>query len=204
MRKEFGTDSRAVVLDNDLCLRAGASQDDPHASAVGRELERVREQVPDDLLQTGGVSGHRSNRRVQLPIDGDAFRIRCRFDGLDGCVDDRCQVNALNVEAELARHDPADVEQVRNELRLKSSIAGDDLQTAGRQPDVVALLQHQVRPTENRIQRRAQFVRDHRHEVILQTIGPLRFSPSGALGEKQPLSFAHRRLTLEPRPVDAR
>ena len=40
-------------------------------------------------------------------------------------------------------------------------------------------------------------MRDHRHEVVLQTIGPLRFSPSGAFGDEQPLTFAHRRLTLD-------
>ena len=77
-----------------------------------------------------------------------------------------------------------------------SRVAGDDLETACGQRRVVGLLQHQLGPAENRIQRRPQLVRDHRHEVVLQTIGALGFGASRALGDQQPLTFARRGLTL--------
>src|SRR5438128_3708762 len=54
VRNELRRDPDARVGDDDLDARLGARETHAHAAARRRELDRVREQVPDDLLQTIG------------------------------------------------------------------------------------------------------------------------------------------------------
>jgi hypothetical protein len=60
---ELGIQSRAVVLHGELDVRVHAQQPDLHPPALGGELDGVREEVPDDLLEAVGIAGHRPDLR---------------------------------------------------------------------------------------------------------------------------------------------
>jgi hypothetical protein len=112
VREEVRTNAGTVVLHNDFRLRPGAPHDDTHAPTLGRELECVGEQIPDHLLQPRRIASHRSDRGVQLALNPDAFLIGGVLNGLNGRVDHGCEMDALHIEVEFPRDDPADVEQV--------------------------------------------------------------------------------------------
>ena len=60
--EELGRHARARVADLDRELALAAGEGDRHAPVRRRELDRVRDEVPDDLLQAVGVA-RRSGRR---------------------------------------------------------------------------------------------------------------------------------------------
>lgn len=57
VRQEFGADTLAIVGYADFDLRVFARQAERDAAAGPREFHRIRQQVPDDLLQSGGIAG---------------------------------------------------------------------------------------------------------------------------------------------------
>ena len=54
VRQEIRLDAGPRVGDRDFHLRARPPQAELDGAAFGRELDRIREQVPDDLLQPIG------------------------------------------------------------------------------------------------------------------------------------------------------
>ena len=56
MRQELGFNPYTVVADGDFDLISGAAQTHFDTPAFVRELDGIRQQVPDDLLQTIGVA----------------------------------------------------------------------------------------------------------------------------------------------------
>jgi hypothetical protein len=149
-------------------VRACLLQHHPHVSAGRRELESVGEQVPHDLLQPGGVASHRADGPIQFVVDRDAFRLGGRLNGFDGRINRRCKIDALHLQLQLARNDPADVEQVRDQLGLKPRVSGHDPQAARDQCAVCGLSLYQLSPSEDGVQGRPQFVRDHGDEIVFQ------------------------------------
>ena len=87
---------------------------------------------------------------------------------------------SLQAQRELAADDPRDVQDVGDELCLRLGVVLDDTRgTLDR--GLVALPDLQdVRPAEDRVQRRAQLVRERREELVLQPVHRLRVE-AGAL-----------------------
>src|SRR5208337_5385078 len=69
--KKLGRDTLAGVSHDDLHVRIDALQHDIHPSALGAELDGVREQVPDDLLQTLVVAGDRAGAAIERSLKPD-------------------------------------------------------------------------------------------------------------------------------------
>src|SRR6188508_2287152 len=63
VRQKILTDTFAIVTDAQLGLHPFALQVDLDLAALGRELDRVGEQVPDNLLQARGISRRVGRRR---------------------------------------------------------------------------------------------------------------------------------------------
>ena len=112
--------TRAVVLtDGDI--------DTP---ARRRELDRVGEQVPDHLLQSGW------RRRRIAPAAGvePQAQARSALASAAGRIDSSAASTAAAgsigayLEPQLAREDPRDVEQILDESRLQVRVALDDLE----------------------------------------------------------------------------
>ena len=107
-----------VSCDRDLDVGVHASRRTWTLAAPGRELDGVGEQVPDDLLQPVGVAGDRARLGVQdRRWSADPLGLGRRAHGVQRGLDHRPRARTgLHVQAQLARDDARDVEDVRDEL----------------------------------------------------------------------------------------
>ena len=129
----------------------------------------------------------------------------------DGCTvssaprDDLAGVDERAIEAELAGHDARHVQQLVDEPCLALGVVEDRL--AGGRPSRLrqdARAEH-VGPSENRVERRAQLVRDRCEELVLQAVGRFGAGAGGALPLEQldarcleALHFVEQPLGLRP------
>jgi hypothetical protein len=154
-------------------MRIHALEDDLHLAVLGRELDRVRKQVPDHLLEPPRVSRYRTGRRVEELLDAYAFRVGGRRHRIDSRFHEAHRLYRLDVEAQLARRDPAHVEQVFDELRLHACVALDRLETLLQRGLLLELAPQDLRPAEDRAQRRAKLVRQGCEELVFHGAGAL-------------------------------
>jgi hypothetical protein len=79
-------------------------------------------------------------------------------------------------------------------LRLQPGVASDNVEPAVEEREVLGGTGHQLRPAENRIERRSQLVRHHRHEFVLDPAGALGLGAGRSLSGEQPLALGYRSL----------
>src|SRR5580765_5603446 len=101
-RQEFLRDADPRIADDDLDVRVGVLEADLDPATALRELHRVRHQVPENLLQAFGITGHRDLAGIQNALDPDASRIGRRPDGFNTLADHRRQLDGADVESNLA------------------------------------------------------------------------------------------------------
>ena len=89
---------------------------------------------------------------------------------------------ALRDPDRVAGDDARDVQQVADELGLQPRVPLDALERAGAALFVEARPEEQPRPSEDRGERGAELVREHREELVLRAIGGLRLRARRALG----------------------
>ena len=77
-----------------------------HGGVLARELDRVREQVPHHLLQARAVGVDRRRDRVEDGPQPDVLGVRRRLGRVERRLDDAEQRDLMQVEPDLARHDP--------------------------------------------------------------------------------------------------
>ncbi|HEY3461132.1 MAG TPA: hypothetical protein VGL52_09935, partial [Casimicrobiaceae bacterium] len=109
-------------------MRVHAFEQDLHPAALRRELDRVAQQVPDDLLQSGGVARNNAASRIENALEPNALRIRRRLDRFDRIADHVDQGHALHIEAYLAGEDAAQLQEVVDELDLRARVALDHVE----------------------------------------------------------------------------
>src|SRR5262245_48629483 len=169
--QEIRADAFARVAHGDANVRVNALQPRFDAASLRGELDGVGEQVPDYLLQANGVAGDLADFGGEVNLERDTFGVRRRADRLNRLLNYRDQVNRTDLQPELAADDAGRVEQVINQLRLRFPTAFDDLR---RLPSLLgvrpAVAQHSS-VSENRVQRRAQFMRNQGEEFILHPVG---------------------------------
>src|ERR1044072_7275371 len=81
----------ARVLHGDARVRALAPDVCAHLAADGRELDGVREEIPEDLLQTPRVAHDGADARLELGAQGDVLGRRRVAHGVQGRLDDDAQ-----------------------------------------------------------------------------------------------------------------
>jgi len=116
------------VADGDLDVRVHALEADVDASALGREFDGVGDQVPHDLLQTSRIACDRACLAVEDDLEPDALGVGCRSHGIDRLLYHGTEVDRPHFDPQLARDDAGDVEQIVDELRLRSCAPLDGLQ----------------------------------------------------------------------------
>jgi len=126
-----------------------------------------------------------SPRATGLGVESDAQPQLLRLDRkphrIDGGIDHLHEIDRLHVELHFPRDDAAHVEQVRDDLRLHSCVALDGLDAAEMVFAVRLQALEESRPAEDRVERRAQLVRDRREEFILEPAHALGFFARGSL-----------------------
>jgi hypothetical protein len=125
MGQELGDDAPSRVAHGNLDRLSDASRGDFHATTRRGELDGVREQVPDHLLQARGVAHDLAFDRLEDACDRDALRLGGGVHRLERHLDHHAQLDSLHPQAQLARQDPAHVEQVGDELHLHVGVAVD-------------------------------------------------------------------------------
>ena len=189
VREEVGRDAAPRVGDQDsgVCAVTGQSRGDA-ATALG-ELDRVGEDVPHHLLEPHAVAHHARAGRIDDDLERDAAAGGRRPDGLGGGADHGVQLHRLTLHGELAGCDPGEIDQVVDQSGEETDVALDGLDPPFRGDGVDPALTQDRGPTERRVERRAQLVREHREELVL---GAVRFLGDGlrrlrALEQPQPL-----------------
>src|SRR5438128_5050671 len=140
--QKLRADAAAVVADDEARALAAAQQLNVNLAAIGRELDGVRQQVPDDLLQSRRVAAHLAHRGVQGDFDLYRFGFSRGADRVYRHLDDRRERERARFDAQLAADDARHVEDVFDQLGLRLRIALDGLQAA-RQRRRVRLAQSQ-------------------------------------------------------------
>ena len=130
----------------------------PHAhrdrSAGAGELHRIRQQVPERLLQAVHIREHRQDVLVEVFREGDPFRLNGGPDDVDRGAHDGADVRPFQRERHLAGDDPGHVHHVLDQPELRVGIPLDDAHGMGR--GVVEVLRvENARPAEDGVQRRA-------------------------------------------------
>ena len=113
------------------------------------------------------------------------------LEGLDRAPHRVAEIQRLEPQRELAVHDPREVEQVVHQSHLLADVAVDRLQRPRRQLVEAAVAAQDLGPAEDRLQRRAQLVRQRRDELILQAIGVLGGLARGLQLRPRPLVIGH-------------
>ncbi len=104
------------------------------------------------------------------------------------------QIDGLHVEAHLAGHDAAHVEQVVHDLSLCANVALDRVERAGELRVVAGVAARDVHPADDRIQRRAQLVGERCEELVLQAARLFGFVPHGAFTLQQCVALLLRQF----------
>ena len=127
-------------------------------TAARRELDGVGQQVPHHLLQPPRIAAHHRLMRRERPLDADLARLAGRMHRLDRRLDDGRQIHLVDVEAQFARDDPRDVEQIVDELCLHPGVALDGGETVGKMGVDGPRSSQDHRPADDRVERRPQLV----------------------------------------------
>ena len=125
-RQELRLDALAGVADRDADMIGGALHPQLDAPAFGRELDRVREQVPHDLLQSRRVAEHLFRQVAEIGDKRDALRLGRRAHRVERGFERRHEINRLRLDPQLARDDARRIEQVFDDLKLRLRAALDD------------------------------------------------------------------------------
>ena len=147
---------------------AAAGCDELDGTAVGRVLDRVREQVTDDLRQSAGIAAH-----VQWPlgeVDREAVLRALRRVQLRLLVQQRRQVDPLGRQVDALVLDPLHLEEVLEQRGQPARLRVDDPEVVTPRRCVELALQQERREPEHARERRPQLVRDDADELRLPAL----------------------------------
>ena len=161
VRSRSGAIPSAGITDRECHLRVGLLQRDRYLAAFHTVLDCVDEQVGDRLLEAQRIA-HDRRPDAGVECDRDSAGRRDRRYGVDRALHDSRQIHSLEPEAVGSQEDPRQIEHVGDEPVLCLGAPLDGGQRARRHGAREMAGLQQLRPTENRIHRRAQFVREHR------------------------------------------
>ncbi len=172
--KKIGGDPHPGVGDPDVNVEVGSLHLNGNAPLFRRELDGIRQKIPDDLLKPIGI-GQDGDRRIgESERDRNPLGVGRRLNGLDRRLNDRGDLDLPDVEMKLPGDNPGNVEQILDQLRLSRGVSRDRLQPATRCFFIEVSPLQQLRPSQNGIQRGAKLVGDDREEFILGPICILR------------------------------
>ena len=86
VRQEVRTNTDTGVADDDIDVRIHAFDPDLDASLLWRELHRIRQKIPDDLLQSIRITRDRTDMRIDDRLDPDTLRVGSRLHRGHGVV----------------------------------------------------------------------------------------------------------------------
>ncbi len=184
----FGRDADAGVADVDRDLPAPGRAASPPLDRVaaeaelhlarGRELQRVREEVEDDLADPARVAEHAGRELVVHRVGQlDVVVGRRRREQVEGTLDDAAQVHRLRVELDLAGLDLGEVEDVVDD-REQGVARGLDRLGVLLLLGVERRVEQQAAHADDRVHRRPDLVAHGREERGLGLVRVLGGAPA--------------------------
>ena len=185
-RPVVGFDAGPVVADRDDRDRSVRPAGELDPATIGPELEGVRREVGEDLLDPPPVAGRRmeSRRRVGTKVDATIERDRQEAGGHGGHhLGDR---EGRALELQRARFEARELEEVTDESRHRADDRATALEELTLHCGIAdASLEDQVEVAGQSGQRRPQFVRHGRHESLALGLPRVQFGERA--GRRQPI-----------------
>ncbi|MNS39493.1 hypothetical protein D3C72_717770 [compost metagenome] len=146
-----------------------------HDLARGGELDRVGDQVQDDLAHLGLVGDDGAQGRVELDHQLEALVPGHRLGGRDDGLQELAGLDRLGVDRGLAGFHLGQVEDVVDQREQVARVAQHDAQVVlGLLRQLDALVEHhQLGVADDRVERRAQLVAHVGEELALHAVGGL-------------------------------
>ena len=118
-----------------------------------------------------GSAGIDGDVRIEVGLEPQRLGVGGRRDGFERRPHQAGEVDALDVEPHLARDDARDVEHVLDDLGERHRVALDGCQRLRLPLQLDRALAQHAGVAEDRVQRRAQLVRQAGEELVLQPAG---------------------------------
>ena len=96
-----------------------------HVPTGRREFDRICEQIPDHLLQAGGIAGHNIRLDANIVHQLHTLVVGTQSDRINGIPHDLAQVDAADRQPGPTRHQLTGVHQVVNQLAKGVAVADD-------------------------------------------------------------------------------
>ena len=197
--QDVARDTDAGIAHTQDAVTALARHADLDGAARRRVFDRVVEQVHDDLLQS-----HRIGIDPDLVgVERDAVTAGAARQRRQAAAHGLRELHRLRIEADLAGGDAVDLEQIFHHPRDVLRLAGDHLTRVPRG------LLRRGRPLEDvdgvddRRQRVAELVPQHRHELVLGAVGRLGRGARRALARQQRFAIVLGLPSRRGKPGDA-
>src|SRR5262245_17261590 len=161
-------DAKAVVLHPDPRLVSELRCAYLHLAAAGRVLDRVREEIADDLCEAVAVSP--DDDRFADPIEAEPVRLALR--GVERHLrrEQLVEVELLDVQLERLRLDALEVEKIVEERRQTPRLRPDHLEIARHLVRRKITLEHQRREAQDARERRPELVRHTADQLALDLL----------------------------------
>src|SRR6185503_7249253 len=117
-RQEVRAYAFSGVSHSNLRSRFNAIQFYLYKPSLGSELDRIGEEVPDDLLHPGGICLDMIRSRIQQELQLNVFPLRGRTNRIYGGPDYRNEFDRFYIQSEFAGDTSRNVENVLDKLCL--------------------------------------------------------------------------------------
>jgi hypothetical protein len=167
----IGRNAGAAVLDLELRHFALVFQAQ-HDAAAGGELDRVAEQVDQNLAQPARIGAHAGGKFAKLlVVEGDALVARLRFEHRNDFLDEAGEVERTCIQRQLAAFDAGDVQRALDQRQQMVAAAPDDADRLAAVVGNAGIGVENLGVAEDAVERRAQFVADRRDVAALGLVG---------------------------------
>ena len=137
---------------------------------LGDELDRVRHEVPHDLLEAVRVAVDGLRLAVERRLEAHAPGLGRRPQRVEGGLDHGAQVDRVDVQPHLPGGDARDVEDVRDQAGLDLGVAVDRLRRLQDRRRVRRAVAEDVAPPHDGVERRPQLVGEDGQELVLTVV----------------------------------
>jgi hypothetical protein len=171
-RECFRWDATASVGDTEDDRLFADGRRDGYLAPVGRELDRIGDEVDQDVLNASGITVEIGQEGADLIAEDDTRLGRDRQQLFEHRLDNRSWSDRFSMKFHHARLDLGEIEEIIDQTAQPAGLGSDlpdMLRLFGGQIAINPSLEHLCNPADDG-QRSAQFVGYHREEGVLHAI----------------------------------
>jgi hypothetical protein len=127
VRQKLFINALPGIRHSDFNCTAGLHHLHAHAPATLSKLHRIRQEIPNHLLEPVCVTGNHSGRRIEIRFDTDTLRVCSLSHDIDRILHHRHHFQRVQIEIKVTGDDARNVEDVVDDLRLRLRVPSDRL-----------------------------------------------------------------------------